>query len=661
MESFSEKEREQIKKFDQMRKLLQMILMQHVVPLSIFFGVALVVSIVGVYVSASRSAHRYESTVILHYTTTGRSDSTKALSPKYVLDIFNRKEIRQTFAAKYRMKYGIPVGKCEISTAPLPDKRGVLDRFKITINAPDERTAIRLANDFAEHCLEAYAREYAASLQKQLDEFQHKKEEALLEKKRLKRESQQLCASKGISDPKIEYEQLKHSIPNSERKLKSEELQLETLELKYNELNARMKAFNPALVTCEKELRRWLADRKKLDDDIDRYRYEYTESNSKMIALRSRRTAMEDGFRKFLKDQKLALSDLDQLDAALLLHTELVGVSAKLGQKKNQVRVLLEGITADRKKMSYIDSIIPQIDILAEQLRTQDESLARLQASISDIRSRLVKDSMRIGERSESARKINPLGAKNTIFCILFSALLTTLLASLIVMRDFFLGVITGEKDFTLISGVTYLGSLPSRAALFESKGQAQIAISSIYHAFQNHGAKHQVVLVSTLPGGKILPELFDTFECNYAIGGMRTLTIDLMLAENFNYDITGGDDMGIIVHSGNKGVLPVISKKYLSPSEVELLKNDLETLRKSYDLIFIRHSASMRRDRMFIEQIVPLCDCALFAAGLRKTTRKNLRRLAAIGERTGLPIMTILSYSSPTTGNKRNNLEVGA
>ena len=661
MESFSEKEREQIKKFDQLRHLLQMMLMSHIVPVLIFFAVTLVASLVGLYVMASRSRYRYECSVIIHYTTTGRSDSTKSFSPKFVLALFNRSDVRQQFALKYRMKYGMAMCPCSINIEAIPDKKGVMDRFRISVKAPHERCAVRITNDFADTCLQTYFDEYEAMLNKQMDELQEKKEEALREKERLKRERQQLCADRGIRDPKAEYDQLRRSIPDAERKLKGEELQLEALELKYAELEAKMKAFNPALVSCEKELRRWLADRKKLDDEIERYRYEYTEANTKMVALRSRRDAMEAGFRKFLTERGISLQDTGHVDAAVLLHAEMEKQFVSLNRKRNQVRMLREAVAADKAKLTYLEDIMPQVEALNERLRTQDESLVRIQASISDIKARSVRDSMRLGERADSSQKIKPLGAKKIVLSIIISLLLTTLLSALIVTRDFLFGVVNSEKDFTFLAGIRYLGALPSREALFESKSQEQIAINTVLHAFQNYSGDNHVVLVSTLPGGKILPELFDAFERNYTMSGRRTLTIDLMLADNFNYDMPCEEDTGIVVHFGNKGVLPVMSKKFLSPSEIELLKSDLETLRKSYDLIFIRHSASMRRDRMFVEQIIPLCDSAMVAVGFRKTTRKYLRRLAGIGVKTGLPILVILSDNSPDTAGKHNNFEVGA
>ena len=191
---------------------------------------------------------------------------------------------------------------------------------------------------------------------------------------------------------------------------------------------------------------------------------------------------------------------------------------------------------------------------------------------------------------------------------------------------------------------------------MFESKRQEQIAFSSICHNFQTTDVEHHVVLAGVLPGGRLIPSIFDAFEWNYAMAGKHTLTIDMVLADNFDYEAYPPSDTGIIIYSGGKGFLPVVSKHYLSPSELMLLNQDLEILRKSYDLIFIRHSSSLRHDRLFLEQIVDLCDGALIAVGAKKTPRQSLRRLILLHKKTKFPIMIILSESLPKQQSGHNN-----
>ena len=109
---------------------------------------------------------------------------------------------------------------------------------------------------------------------------------------------------------------------------------------------------------------------------------------------------------------------------------------------------------------------------------------------------------------------------------------------------------------------------------------------------------------------------------------------------------------------SAGKCYLPLASKKFLSPSELELLKNDFQLLRKNYEYIFIRHSVTMRRSLLFLEQIAELSDGAMIAIGADKTPRQNLRQLIALQQRIQLPIMTLLTHHSKDKLNKDLNQE---
>ena len=765
MESFSEKEQEQIKKFEQLRKLMQMILMEHLTPLIIFFFFILVGSLVGLYVMAERSPYRYEANVIFHYAVSGSNDNIKSLNPKLVLEIFQRKETREQFNWNYHRKYG-EKARCRIKIEPVLDKKGAMDRFKVSVRADNENRTVRMANEFAECCLEAYFKEYSSSLAKQLNEFELKVKEVDEELERIKKEKNAIY--KG--DPKVdgpelsrtlfkyekdlqerkkllekrtyEFEKLKENEKPSyralakihnklkalleerrkhESTLKSKQAVLAKYQDEFRKVEEQKRNCYPALIKCRTKLKEQLTEGKELNEKIKKEKQLLTEQNPRVKDLISDRKNWEKGFAAFLKENGLSENDadLEVLEEAVKWDKEREKVERELRDAERHVqdaeatlqrtlkeldelriennlaesdlnfetleeavkwdkereKVEPEFISAEReernarkmveitqKKLDHVKKITPEFERLTRQENTQEASLEKLKNSITELHTRQsqVRQSIRIGERVESAQKLNPLGTKRVALCVIAALLLTTVLATLIVLRDFFMGVVSSEKDITFLSSVKYLGSLPTRAGLFESKNQEQIAFSAIYNALQNSGREHHIMLASALPGGKIIPELFDAFERNYTMNGKRTLTIDVVLAENFDYDTPCDDDTGIVVHSGGKGALPVISKKFLSPSELELLKNDLTILRQTFDLIFIKHSASMRRDRMFVEQIIPMCDGAMIAVGLRKTSRRYLRRLSMLGAKTGLPIMTILSDNSPETAGKRTNLEVG-
>ncbi|MBO4748153.1 MAG: hypothetical protein J5607_08880, partial [Clostridiales bacterium] len=85
-----------------------------------------------------------------------------------------------------------------------------------------------------------------------------------------------------------------------------------------------------------------------------------------------------------------------------------------------------------------------------------------------------------------------------------------------------------------------------------------------------------------------------------YAMAGKEVLILDIVLADEVDQEIS--EDTLFIIHHGSRGHLPLASRKFFSPMELSLLKDDLDHLRSKYDLIFIRHSASLRHDRLFLD-----------------------------------------------------------
>ena len=96
-----------------------------------------------------------------------------------------------------------------------------------------------------------------------------------------------------------------------------------------------------------------------------------------------------------------------------------------------------------------------------------------------------------------------------------------------------------------------------------------------VCHHLQSDGADCHTILAGTLPGARLVPEFFEACEWHQFMAGKKMLTIDIVLACNAD-DSIPMEDTGIVAYSGSKGILPVTSTKYLSPSEQELLRQDI-------------------------------------------------------------------------------------
>ena len=372
---------------------------------SVCFAILPLLAILTPLPAHARGEGRCEARVMLHYNF-DRGDKAATMDPRLVLEVLNRTETSRDFLGKLPPSLRRDAQRCRLRVEPV-EKNRVIDRFRIVVTAPDEETAVFIADAFAEHCVETYTRETTVLLEKQLVELQKQKESVTEEIARIEHEKKLLCEGKNILDPKSELNRLQRNIHDATREINKELAELQTKQAEYDKLVAETKKFNPALIEYESELRERIAARKKLDDEIEKFESEYLDTNPKMINLRERRTTMETQFQKFLKERNIRESDLAQFDIAVMRNAELVRVGTELKLKEEKVRTARNIIRADEEKVAYIRRIMPQIDRLNVLQRTRQDSLTKLNAAISEIQKKLplVKDNLRIGGKARPVRR----------------------------------------------------------------------------------------------------------------------------------------------------------------------------------------------------------------------------------------------------------------
>ena len=662
MDTFSEKELERLRKLEQLRRLLQTILGSHLRALVAVFVVILTAILGTVYIKAIYSPERYEAQVILYYYPK-QTKNISSYNAKYVLQVLARSTLRQQFLQENGFygddkKQAIP----KLMVAAIEQRNRNVDHFDIRVSSRYKSIAIDLTNAFAEYCIRAYIDDRTANLQEMKNSLLKKKNDIFMNIQRLDREKSALGAPLNSHAMEKEHEHLRARLTELQSAHTKLSLAIGSLVNRCATLKKKQEQLNPELIANEKVLRDQINAMKKIDQEIMLAENLYTEHNPKMIALISRRDTMRERLKKFMGEKKINDNDFEHFEETVELSASLKSAQDELENRREEMQVLSRELKETSERLDRLSEIMPRVSMINQQYANLQDSLNKLDASISDINylMPLVREDLRMNEPAVAAYGMMPFSKKNIFVCVFAAISLTMVLASLTVLLEFWIGRVSSEKELAAIPEFCYLGNLPASERMFESKRQEQIVFSSICHNFQTTDIEHHIVLAGALPGGRLISSIFEAFEWSYAMAGKRTLTIDMVLADNFDYEAYPPGDTGIIIYSGGKGFLPVVSKHYLSPSELMLIHQDLEILRKSYDLIFIRHSSSLRHDRLFLEQIVGVCDGALLAIGAKKTSRKDLRRLTQLHKKTKLPIMTILSGSTLKPSVHHANPEVG-
>lgn len=641
MEDLTEKEIEQLRRLDLLRQQIQIILKSHIVLLLIIFALFLGGVLTLIYLQTMFASNRYVARISLHYYPK-QPGKIRPYEERFLLQLFNRPAIRYKFNKLLNSKEFDGLHPSGNITVEVEKRKNT--SFSVILFARTEQEAVAFTNGYARLCLQEYAEKRTADLKNWDKVLQQKKQDVFKQIQALDQKKAQLISPMQVLSPEKDFERLRTGISAHQTARTKLTFTLENLKAKQKRLQDNLKEINPKLLEHKQAIKEQTAELKNLEKEISVAQELYTEENPKLIALLSRRNLLQNRFEAFLKSSGLSLADTQALESAERISADLTAVTTEVEGKEEEIRVLDSEIETAQQTFNTLTKLMPRYQELNQQAASLRDSLQKLDESIAEINYLLVliKDDLFITENATAAIEMPMFNKKNIGISIFSAVALTGLAAVMLALLEFLFGSVVAESEMTLRPELRYLGILPVSAKMFRSEAAQNLVFNLVCHRLQNIVPDSHVILLGALPGAKILPEFSTALEWLYSMAGKRVLFVDIVLADNAD-DSLPMPDTGIIAYSGTHGVLPISSKKYISPTEMELLKLDLATLWKSYDMIFFRHAISFRHDRLFLEQFIPLCDGLLIAVGLHRTPRKNLRLLAALQRETNLTVMTLL------------------
>lgn len=656
MDAETDKELEQIRKLDKLRKLVQTILGTHITLLIIFFILVLAAILTFMMMSVSRSPSRFQAILTLFYQPK-QHGKIGQYDDKYVLQILKRQTTKALFIKQGDRSEEAMRTQVMRRTVILTNRKQP-HLFTIQLNAPSEEMAVNLINDFASVCIQAYTRERTQDLNKWKQVLENERMDVNAKLQAVTDDISKLSMPAHIISPEKDYERIRTQMNELQISKTRLSVVLNNLINRKNQLEKELAVVSPALLVYQHEVKAFFNELEKLDNEITAASEIYTDENPKMMAYTARRNAVRKRLDLFLKSKGIDSADPQMIDMAEKLSSELKTVIAELDAKQNELKVMEGEITACRERFKLLTEYQPKHQQLTLRQKGFQESLQRLDESISEINYMLlmVKEDLFVTEKAVGAVGSRIFAKKKLAICIFAALAITAFLASLTVLVEFFFGHVANAQELMLYDEFQYLGVLPASEELFNSDDREKLAFNKLFHNFQAAGL--HLIFTGALPGARIIGQMFDFFEWNFAMSGHRMLQVEMVLAEEFEAVPDSDSDTIIITFSGGKCFLPLASKKYLSPSELELLKSDFQTLKKNYDYIFIRHTFTMRRSILFLEQFAELCDGMLIAVGAGKTPRKSLRKLISTQLKIKLPVLTILTDHYAKKLNKELNAE---
>lgn len=682
MSSEEDKELEQLQKLDKLRKLIQTILGGHLTLLFLIFLLVLASVLAIVVLSVTNSPRRYLARLNLCYLPKQKGKISH-YDEKYVLDILKRQTTRRNFSrqvdaetaredetdsdaqdgksgrsGKHKLSKSAQLKRLAARQIKIIKVPRQAHNFAILLNAASEEDAVELINEFAQVCIQEYTKERTRDLRNRKNVLENEREGVKEKIKQCNTKISQLVMPLNIITPDKEYERIRIQLNEFQTARVRLTVVLGNLNTRKKQLEKELSEVNPALLLHQQEIKAFQSELDKLDKEIFEASEMYTDENPKMIAILSRRKAVQKRMDEFLQSKGIKAFDNSLIAKAEKLSAEQKTLLAELETKENEMRVLDSGIADCRKRFRLMTEYQPKLQQLTQQRRMLQDNLTRLEESISEINYMLlmVKEDLFVNEKASAAVGSRPLAKKKLAVCVFAAVAITGFAASLIVLLEFFFGHVANANELKLYSEFAYLGELPASEDMFSSEELENVILNKIFHNFNAMGL--HVIFTDILPGGKIIPKLFDFFEWNFGMSGRRLLVMDLVLAEDFPTVPDPETKTMIVTFSKGKAYLPLTSQKFFAPTELELLKNDFQTLKQDYDYIFIRNVFSIRGAGLLMEQITEICDGMIASVGAGKTYRRDLRFLLTVQFKIKLPVMTILTEYSKKNMKKFLNQE---
>jgi len=642
----SEQEQERMRQLDKLRKLVRTLLGHHIPLLIVSFILIFGGILLSVGLAITTSSQRYVARVTLCFQPKQKGKIGQ-YDDRYVLQILNRRASKLKFVEAGERGGSDPRKRVVSENISVTYDRKQPHTFHIVLYAYSEQEAVDSINDFAKVCIAEYVRERTTDLEKWKSVLVEERREVVKRIEEFNTKITELTVPLNVVSPEKDYERLRGRLSELQASRTRLHFVVENLSRRKTELEKKLSGMNPAMLSCQAEIKKFFTELERLDKEIANAEEVYTDENPKVIALQSRHDGVQKRLERFLKARGIGAVTPQILGEAEMLTTELKSLQMELDGKQGELLVLDGEIADSTKKFRQLTDYQPKLRQLTQQRQGQRESLARLNESIAEINYTLlmVEKDIFVNEQARNAVGNAPFSKKNLFICLFAAVALTSFLAALIAVLDFFLGKVVDSRELELYDEFHYLGTLPTSEKMFNSEDMERMVMFNLFHKFQSLDA--HIVFSGALAGAKILRQLFDFLDWNLSMAGRRMLTVDIVSADEFDVEPDENSDTMLLAFSKGKCYLPLTSRKFLVSSELELLKNDFKILRERYDYIFIRHAGTLRRSELFLEQIAALCDCALIGVGAGKTPRKSLRSLLSLQMKINIPIMTVLTEFS--------------
>lgn len=644
MDEMTEKEREQLQRFETLRRLACAVLLRRLwAPLLV--GVLAFAALCGVLYRRALAADRFEARAVFLFHPRA-TEHIKALEAKEVFQILFRRTLKDGLAERLMGEGASDAFRRRLyRTVEFRPEGSDPNIFNALVRAPTAQAAIERANAFAEVCLKAYAAYREADLGRWTETTEARRRELLARLDALAKEEEALDRGARVARPRQELARLDEALDRQKTALAEARVRLAKETAQLRRLEADWAEIPAAVVAHAGALRRRLAARDALDAEIAAAEGVYTERNPRLLVLRERRAALLAQDAAFCASngvEGVARATIEKVDARA---EALKQATARAEAARETCAALEAEIAGNARAVARLQEVLPGYARIDRRRELLQRALAEVEDIVSDIRylRASVKDDLALVEPVASAEETAPLTRKKQMLAFMGACVAAGFAAVLLVLLDLLLGRVRDAAELALHPELNVLGSLPPETAPFASREEEKRILDGFSYRFTSAMASARTIVVGRLPGASYSRRLHDSFDWNCAMAGRRLLRVEIVSARGFAAP-DGAETLGGLALKGASAFFPVQDDTRLSPGEVELLKSDVKALGARFDLFVFGRRRPLARHSIYFEQMAKLCDCALLFVGAGATPRAALRAPLALRRRVGKPFFAVVS-----------------
>ena len=635
-----ETEAEQIRRFAALHKVAKGILSGWVWTILLSFVVSYCAFLSFLVWRSAKSVHRFSAGTKLLYSPR-KVEKFDTMDNKQLMSVIDRNSLKRKVASVLQLP--ILEDQCLTIDLSVTQGRKPADNvFTVTAQSGTWKGAVDKVNAYAEILVKEYVDYRTRDLGMQRESINLRREK--LQKQITEIESEEIIAKgkAGVATPVEMLTTVNSLLSDQRRNLSIIGVQIANEGVHKKRLEAEVGLMGPTVIANAAAIRTKSAAIAAIDAELVKLRESYTDINPKVLGKLEERKALLDSYSAFLKERGIKnvnVEDIARLERSAL---ELVDVSTRLEALNERQKSLELEIKGNEERSTELSMAVSTLARLRSKREDLERTLKEVDVSLENLGylQAASNNDLRQVEQASGAGDDDPFRVKNFLFAAGGAFVITLVVIFWILALEFIFGKVRDSNEMTVWEDVLGLGTLPKPGVMKpedENDAHGVVALN-----FYNADVPKGVVLVCRLPGAAEQPKFKEVLDWSLAMAGHRPFDLNLVRGIDFSPP-EGCESLLNTMYKDPNGWFAVENRYSLAPTELEMLKADINELRKTHDEVFVTMPDGFCKGGSFFGQLLNVCDSVLLIVGTGTTFRTDLsfvRRHVLASQRPMMGIM---------------------